>query len=95
MIDPQFKYLRGCSLEDKPHIIIVTRDRCARYAKDITNGASNATQVTDRWHLLKNMDDALRKLLERKCQDLRSDHKSSDPIVVNNGAPVIVIKHNT
>ncbi len=50
---------------------IVTRDRYAKYAKGVTEGAPKATQVADRWHLLKNMGDSIKKLLERKKQEIR------------------------
>ena len=52
-------------------IKIVTRDRYAKYARGVTKGAPSARQVADRWHLLKNMGDSLKKLLERKRQELR------------------------
>jgi transposase len=54
-------------------IKVVTRDRYTNYAKGVTNGAPNACQVADRWHLLKNMGDAIRKFLERKRQQLRRE----------------------
>jgi len=71
-------------LKSMPHVKVVTRDRYSRYAKGVTNGAPNAIQVADRWHLLKNMGDALQKLLERKLQELRRNCKSLEPIITNN-----------
>jgi transposase len=58
-------------LRNHSGVKIVTRDRYVKYAKGITNGAPGAKQVADRWHLLKNMGDATKKLLERKRQELR------------------------
>jgi len=58
-------------LRNRSDVKIVTRDRYVKYAKGITNGAPSARQVADRWHLLKNMGDATKKLLERERQELR------------------------
>ncbi|WP_240348464.1 ISL3 family transposase [Longitalea arenae] len=62
------KWLRAQS-----HIKLVTRDRYVKYANGIKNGAPAAMQVADRWHLLKNMGDAVKKFLERKRQQLRRE----------------------
>lgn len=57
-------------LTNMPEITIVARDRFSPYALGVTNGSPDALQVADRWHLLKNMGDALLKLLERKRQQI-------------------------
>lgn len=59
-------------LKNHPEIKIITRDRFSRYALAASNGSPDAVQVADRWHLLKNMGDALQKLLERKRQQIMS-----------------------
>lgn len=58
-------------LKQRPDIKIVTRDRFARYAKGVSKGAPQALQIADRWHLIKNMGDALTKLLERVRQSMK------------------------
>ena len=58
-------------LRAHPGIEIVTRDRSKTYANGITEGASAALQVADRWHLLKNLREALEKLLKRQFQQKR------------------------
>jgi len=40
-------------LKAHPTIEVVGRDRSAAYAQAATEGASQAKQVADRWHLLK------------------------------------------
>lgn len=65
----------SCSVEkwlaDHPGIKVVTRDRFSNYSKGVSMGAPTCKQVADRWHLLKNLGDAVKKLLERKRQELR------------------------
>ena len=55
----------------RPEVTIVTRDRFSRYAAGVTNALPEATQMAYRWDLLKNIGDALQKLLERKLENLR------------------------
>lgn len=52
-------------LEAHPGIQIVTRDRSGEYARAITAGAPEAIQVADRFHLLVNLRDALKRTLDR------------------------------
>jgi transposase len=61
----------GGWLRARPGIEIITRDRSKTYASGITDGAPAARQVADRWHLLKNMREALEKLLKRQLQQKR------------------------
>lgn len=52
-------------LRAHPSVEVVARDRRTEYARGITNGAPQAVQVADRWHLLANLHDALELLLRR------------------------------
>ncbi len=63
-------------LEAHPGIEIVTRDRASCYAEGIRQGAPQATQVADRWHLLKNLGDALERLTHRHHAVLKEATKS-------------------
>ena len=58
-------------LAQHPTIEIVTRDRSQDYAQAITQGAPQAMQIADRWHLLKNLTDALQKVLNSYARRLR------------------------
>lgn len=48
-----------------PSIRLVSRDRGTAIVEGVTRGAPGATQVADRWHLLKNLGAALERVLVR------------------------------
>jgi transposase len=48
-----------------PEVEVVARDRADYYARGATVGAPDAVQVVDRWHLLKNLREALKHSAER------------------------------
>lgn len=52
-------------LETHPEVGIVSRDRGSTYVDGATQGAPLATQVCDRWHLLKNLGEAVEAFLIR------------------------------
>ena len=52
-------------LKAHPGVEVVSRDRSAAYAQAATEGAPQAGQVADRWHLLKNLREAVEQVLER------------------------------
>lgn len=73
-------------LRGHPEVLVVTRDRAEAYAEGIRQGAPQALQVADRFHLVKNVTDALERYLTRQHVALRralhcaaSVADSSDP----------------
>jgi len=58
-------------LRQHPELEVVSRDRAGAYADGIRQGAPQALQVADRFHLHKNATDALERYLTRTHQALR------------------------
>jgi transposase len=58
-------------LRQHPEIEVVSRDRAEAYADGIRQGAPQAVQVADRFHLLKNVTDSVERFLRRKHRCLR------------------------
>jgi transposase len=52
-------------LKNHPGIEIVSRDRASLYAEAVDRAAPHAIQVADRWHLLRNLSEALAGAAER------------------------------
>jgi transposase len=65
--DPLAEWLRS-----NPQVEVITRDRWPAYAKAATAAAPQAKQVADRWHLLKNLREAVEGLLARMTPEIRA-----------------------
>jgi transposase len=66
-------------LEAHPGIELVSRDRASAYSKAASEGAPDAQQVADRWHLLKNVREAIERLFERHLPVIAEALKPADP----------------
>ena len=55
-----------------PSVELVARDRRTEYIRGITDGAPQAIQVADRWHLLANMRDAVEQVVRRRYHTLEA-----------------------
>jgi transposase len=58
-------------LREHPGVELVTRDRSDAYAEGIRRGAPAARQVADRFHLAKNLSEALERFFNRHRRLLR------------------------
>jgi transposase len=66
-------------LEAHPGIELLSRDRASAYSKAASEGASHAQQVADRWQLLKNVREAIERLLEHHLPVITEALKPADP----------------
>lgn len=64
----------------------ITRDRSTEYARGIATGAPQAVQILDRWHLHKNLREAVERILNGQRQALppitlpeKHEGKTADP----------------
>ena len=65
-------------LQAHPEVTVVARDRAEAYASGVTQGAPEAVQVADRWHLVKNLREAVEAELPRATRRCRG-HLPSTP----------------
>lgn len=65
-------------LKENPQVEVVSRDRAEDYARGAAEGAPQAVQVADRWHLLKNLQDALRRVVDRHHQQIQEAASAVD-----------------
>ncbi|HKC73832.1 MAG TPA: ISL3 family transposase, partial [Chloroflexota bacterium] len=52
-------------LQEHPGIAVISRDRGQTYTEGATLGAPEAVQVADRWHIAKNLGEALERYVAR------------------------------
>jgi transposase len=59
-------------LKKHPEVEVISRDRADEYIRGAGAGAPQAVQVADRWHLLRNLQDALKGTVDRHHAEIRA-----------------------
>lgn len=67
-------------LSQNPSIEYVTRDRAAFYASAITKALPKAKQIADKFHLIKNLSDAIFEDIKSFSSEIRRVLKGGVPI---------------
>ncbi len=57
-------------LKEYPSLRVISRDRSTEYERGIQEGAPEAVEVLDRWHLLKNLRESAERVLEHNHEAL-------------------------
>ena len=66
-------------MKQRPDITAISRDRGAEYAKAAAMGAPQATNVADRFHVLKNLTEALQLCLSRCQEEIKAASQTAEP----------------
>jgi transposase len=75
-------------LREHPGVQVIARDRATAYAEGARAGASQATQVADRFHLLQNLREALDQVFSTQSHvlDAVNDAGRQQPVHMPDGA---------
>jgi transposase len=78
-------------LRAHPEVQIVARDRAEAYASGIRQGAPEATQVADRFHLFQNLAATLEEVFSPHHRDLAALHEATRPEPVHLDADAVAV----
>lgn len=79
-------------LTKHPEIEVISRDRGGPYAAAANQAAPQAQQVADRFHLLQNLGEALKRLLDRHIADLNAVAADHTEILLPAPLPAVEIQ---
>ena len=86
-------------IQSHPEITLVSRDRAGDYATAARQGAPQAVQIADRFHLVKNLAEAVEKALvhcraevqqvqrEKRTSEVKAKEELSPPLLTSDGQP--------
>jgi transposase len=82
-------------LQANPQVEVVSRDRSYTYAEGVGQGAPQALQIADRWHLFKNLGDTLVLVYTHHLSALKqlTTALPSSPTPVEDPLPVVRHPH--
>src|SRR5881396_1288473 len=66
-------------MRQQPDVMVVSRDRGGEYASAATQGAPQAIQCADRFHIVKNLTEAAQLLVARCQAEILAPLKPEEP----------------
>jgi transposase len=80
-------------LQAHPEVKVVARDRAEAYATGIREGAPDATQVADRFHLFQNLAAALQEVFSAHPHEIAAlnEAKQSEPLTLDDGSVAVPV----
>ncbi len=75
-------------LDGRPGVAVVSRDRSGAYADGVARGAPAALQVADRFHLARNMGEALDRCFDRHRAAIKAVERPAPSAAPDGEAPV-------
>ncbi len=78
-------------LKQHPGIEVLSRDRSASYRSGMSQGASDAIEVADRFHLLQNLSEVLEQTLGTHPQALKAVDIAQRLTVASNAIEAVVV----
>jgi transposase len=76
----------------QPDLAVVSRDRGGEYASAVRAGAPQAIQCADRFHVIKNLTEAVQVLLARCQAEILAEKKSDESCQDEQNKPIISIE---
>jgi transposase len=76
----------------QPDLAVVSRDRGGEYASAAREGAPQAIQCADRFHIVKNLTEAVQVLLARCQAEILAEKKQDEPSQDEQDKPIISIE---
>lgn len=81
-------------LQQHPGIEVLSRDRANAYSEGATVGAPQAVQVADRFHLLRNLSDALQRVFNAHASRIGTVQQKSPPSTAMVTVPPPIVEMN-
>jgi len=79
-------------MRTQPDLAVVSRDRGGEYASAVREGPPQAVQCADRFHVVKNLTEAVQVLLARCQAEILTEKKPDESCQDKQNKPIISIE---